>query len=31
MKTIWISMGRKYPEDLDPPNYIIENIKELDI
>ena len=31
MKTIWISMGRKYPEALDPPNYIIENIKELDI
>ena len=28
-KTIWISMGRKYPKDLQPPDYIIRNFKEL--
>ena len=28
-KTIWISMGREYPKDLQPPDYIIRNFKEL--
>ena len=28
-KTVWISMGREYPEDLQPPDYIIRNYKEL--
>jgi len=31
LKTIWISMGRKYPEDLKPPDYIVKNFKELEI
>ncbi|MBL07169.1 MAG: hypothetical protein CL773_05545 [Chloroflexi bacterium] len=28
-KTIWISMGREYPKDLRPPDYMISNFKEL--
>ncbi len=31
MLTAWISMGREYPKNLDPPDYIIENFKELEI
>jgi hypothetical protein len=31
MITVWISMGREYPKNLDPPDYIIKNFKELEI
>ncbi len=31
MITVWISMGREYPKNLKPPDYIIKNFKELEI
>ncbi len=31
LKTVWISMGRKYPENLKPPDYMVKNFRELEI
>lgn len=31
LKTVWISMGRKYPENLKSPDYMVENFRELEI
>ena len=31
-KTVWIKMdGSNYPDNLSPPNYIIESFRELEI
>jgi len=30
-QTVWISMGREYPNELKAPNYIVDNFNELEI